>query len=61
MTKTSDFPEDFEADFKGTWESAFSKIVKPDKICSWESESKSWFVLEQTHTAKRKPGNIIFF
>lgn len=52
------FSEDFEADFRGTWTSAFRQIVKPEKIDSWESLSPNWFVLDQTKEAKRKPGTF---
>ena len=56
LTKTSEMPEDFESDFKGTWSAAFSNIVKPEKQDSWNKESAKYFVLDQSVESKRKPG-----
>ena len=57
LTRTSEFPEDFEKDFHGTWKAAFNAIVKPDMLESWYAKSLNWFVLDQKKESKRKPGN----
>ena len=60
LSRTQKFPADWEKNYKGTVEAAFSNIVKPEKRESWNAKISQWFVLDQTAESKRKPGNFFF-
>ena len=60
VTNSGSMPEDFEKDFYQTWSAAFTNIVKPEKLASWNELSPKYFVLDQNPESKRKPGNNSF-